>query len=111
MTSRIPVALLGTVATLVGATGCWRADLYPLSSKLAGDGGGGMLAEAGGTGGGEALYVAPDGDDANPGTFAQPLRTVARARDIVRTKNGAMSADITVYLRGGTYPQPSTSTM
>ena len=110
MTSRIPVALLGTVATLVGATGCWRADLYPLSSKLAGDGGGGMLAEAGGTGGGEALYVAPDGDDANPGTFAQPLRTVARARDIVRTKNGAMTADITVYLRGGTYPQTSTLT-
>jgi hypothetical protein len=110
VTSRIPVALLGTVATLVGATGCWRADLYPLSSKLAGDGGGGMLAEAGGTGGGEALYVAPDGDDANPGTFAQPLRTVARARDIVRTKNGAMTADITVYLRGGTYPQTSTLT-
>jgi hypothetical protein len=108
--SRIPVALVGTVAILVGATGCWRADLYPLTSKLARDGGGGAIGEAGGAGGGEVLYVAPDGDDSNPGTFAQPLRTVARARDLVRIKNGAMTADITVYLCGGTYPQTSTLT-
>jgi hypothetical protein len=110
VTSRIPVALLGTVAILVGATSCWHADLYPLTSKLASDGG--TIGEAGGGegAGGETLFVAPDGDDSNPGTFAQPLRTVARARDLVRTMNGIMTADVTVYLRGGTYPQTSTLT-
>ncbi len=56
------------------------------------------------------LYVAPDGDDSNPGTMAQPLKTVAKARDRVRTLNSAMTADQTVYLRGGTYPQTSTLT-
>ena len=110
MTSRIAVALLGTVAVaiaiLVGAAGCSRADLYPLTSKLASDGG--AIGETGGGAGGKALFVAPDGDDSNPGTFAQPLRTVARARDLVRSKNGTMTADMTVYLRGGTYPQSST---
>jgi hypothetical protein len=57
-----------------------------------------------------AIYVAPDGDDANPGTQDRPLRTVAKARDLVRTRNGAMTADLTVYLRGGTYPLSSTLT-
>jgi len=55
-----------------------------------------------------ALYVAPDGDDSNPGTLAQPLRTVAKARDLVRSMTAGMSADITVYLRAGTYPQTKT---
>ena len=106
MTSHIPLPLLGTVAILVGGTSCWSADLYPFTKKLTSDGG--AIAESGGPGAGEAFYVAPDGDDANPGTLVQPLRTVARARDLVRTKNGTMTADITVYLRGGTYPQTGT---
>ncbi|MEV8436012.1 RICIN domain-containing protein [Actinosynnema sp. NPDC051121] len=49
-------------------------------------------------------YVAPDGNDANPGTITAPFRTVQRARDVVRTVNGNMSGDIYVYLRGGNYP-------
>ncbi|GAA3265500.1 ricin-type beta-trefoil lectin domain protein [Dactylosporangium vinaceum] len=53
-------------------------------------------------------YVAPDGDDANPGTITAPLRTVQRARDVVRTANANMSGDIAVYLRGGTYPVSAT---
>ncbi|GAA3455688.1 ricin-type beta-trefoil lectin domain protein [Dactylosporangium matsuzakiense] len=53
-------------------------------------------------------YVAPDGDDANPGTITAPLRTVQRARDVVRTVNANMSGDIAVYLRGGTYPVSAT---
>ena len=57
-----------------------------------------------------ALYVSPTGDDSNPGTLAQPLKTIGKARDIVRTMNSAMTSDITVYLRGGTYPQTSTLT-
>ncbi|MCE6998330.1 ricin-type beta-trefoil lectin domain protein [Saccharothrix sp. S26] len=53
-------------------------------------------------------YVAPDGNDANPGTVTAPFRTVQRARDVVRTVNANMSGDIYVYLRGGNYPISST---
>ncbi|WP_255610189.1 RICIN domain-containing protein [Micromonospora sp. PLK6-60] len=56
----------------------------------------------------ETLYVAPDGNDANPGTIAAPFRTVQRARDVVRTKTATMTGDIQVYLRGGRYPVSST---
>jgi len=57
-----------------------------------------------------AIYVSPDGDDSNPGTLAQPLKTVAKARNLVEALNSAMATDITVYLRGGTYPLTSTLT-
>ncbi|WP_169983021.1 ricin-type beta-trefoil lectin domain protein [Microbispora sp. H10836] len=53
-------------------------------------------------------YVAPDGNDANPGTITSPFRTLQRARDVVRTVNAAMTGDIYVYLRGGNYPVGST---
>ena len=56
------------------------------------------------------IFVAPNGDDTNPGTMAQPFKTVAKARDVVRGMTATMTADITVYLRGGTYPQTSTLT-
>ena len=42
--------------------------------------------------------------------MAQPLRTAGKARDLVRGMTAGMTADITVYLRGGTYPQTSTLT-
>jgi len=93
MTSRALFALVGTL--VVGTIGCSRADLYPLTDELAA----GVV---------EFIYVAPEGNDANPGTLAQPLRTIAQARDLVRTKNTAMKGSITVYLRGGTYPQTTT---
>ena len=57
-----------------------------------------------------AIYVAPDGDDAHPGTLDQPLRTLAKARDLCRTRNQGMTADLKVYLRAGTYPLDSTVT-
>ncbi|MEU7867275.1 RICIN domain-containing protein [Dactylosporangium sp. NPDC049140] len=50
-----------------------------------------------------AYYVAPDGNDANPGTLAAPFRTVQHARDVVRTINANMTGDIYVYLRGGNF--------
>jgi hypothetical protein len=53
-------------------------------------------------------YVAPDGNDANPGTMASPFKTLQRARDVVRTINANMTGDIYVYLRGGTYPVGNT---
>lgn len=41
-------------------------------------------------------YVAPTGDDANPGTEAQPWRTIGRAAN-------TLTAGDTVYIKAGTY--------
>lgn len=49
------------------------------------------------------FYVSPLGDDSGPGSRAQPFRSLARARDAVRTVNKAMTKDIVVCLRGGEY--------
>lgn len=50
---------------------------------------------------GAEIYVSPQGADQNPGTFAQPVATLARAQELARAadKTGA----VTVYLRGGVY--------
>lgn len=45
---------------------------------------------------GQVYYVAPGGNDANPGTLAQPWRTIQKAAD-------TLTAGDTVYIRGGTY--------
>ena len=54
------------------------------------------------------LYVSPEGNDRNPGTLAQPLRTLEAARAVVRAElagqDGGARPAITVWLRGGTYP-------
>ncbi|QYR21751.1 Ig-like domain-containing protein [Paenibacillus sp. sptzw28] len=49
------------------------------------------------------LYVSPSGDDVNPGTEQAPFRTIAKAQAAVRGLNFAMTGDIVVNLRGGTY--------
>ncbi len=50
------------------------------------------------------LYVAPDGDDTNPGTKKAPFLTIDRARQAVRSKIAdGMTADVVVMLRGGNY--------
>ncbi len=49
------------------------------------------------------FFVSPGGDDGNPGTRERPFATITHARDVVAQVNGAMTEDITVYLRGGTY--------
>lgn len=49
------------------------------------------------------LTVSPSGNDSNPGTEAQPFKSLTMARDTVRTKNKNMDHDIVVYLRAGTY--------
>lgn len=49
------------------------------------------------------IYVSPSGNDANPGTQASPVRTLEKARDLVRTRNTSMTGDVTVYLADGTY--------
>ncbi|MHB8524017.1 MAG: right-handed parallel beta-helix repeat-containing protein [Limisphaerales bacterium] len=50
-----------------------------------------------------AVYVAPNGSDANPGTKSKPVATVMRARDLVRAAKRTRSRRVTVVLRGGTY--------
>jgi hypothetical protein len=49
------------------------------------------------------LYVSPSGNDSNNGTVSQPLRTITKAQEIVRSIRGGMTGDIKVILRGGTY--------
>ncbi|MBN1676687.1 MAG: fibronectin type III domain-containing protein [Kiritimatiellae bacterium] len=46
-------------------------------------------------------YVSPSGDDGNSGTISAPFKTIAKARDVVKTVSGSMTSDIHVYLRGG----------
>ena len=53
---------------------------------------------------GTALYVDPLGDDVNPGTLEQPLRSIAAA--VAKTAGKASGA--TVLLRGGTHYTPET---
>jgi len=45
---------------------------------------------------GNTYYVAPWGDDSNPGTFDMPWKSIQHAADV-------MNAGDTVYIRGGTY--------
>ena len=51
------------------------------------------------------VHVATDaeGDKPHPGTAEQPLATLPRTRDLVRTLNSAMTGDIVVLIRGGCY--------
>src|SRR5579862_1098553 len=43
------------------------------------------------------IFVSPDGSDANPGTQAEPVRTPARAQELVRAINSDMRSNITVF--------------
>jgi MYXO-CTERM domain-containing protein len=70
---------------------------------------GSVLAADGGAANAQATYyVSPQGSDCNPGTLVAPFRTLSKAREVVRTVNSAMTGDIIVYLRGGTYSLTST---
>src|ERR1043165_7056142 len=58
-----------------------------------------------------AFFVAPNGRDTNPGTERRPLATLERARDELRKlkKKGSLrSREVTVWIRGGTYPLKKT---
>lgn len=57
-----------------------------------------------------SYYVDPTaGNDANDGLSVDTaFKTIEHARDAVRAANDAMTGDIHVYLRGGTYNQTST---
>jgi hypothetical protein len=50
------------------------------------------------------VWVAPDGDDAQPGTSAQPVATLEHARDRVRGLRRTVTGPIAVILKNGEYP-------
>jgi hypothetical protein len=51
------------------------------------------------------IYIAPSGNDSNPGTIAQPIATLARAQELARAARA--SGSVTVLLRDGTYYLPA----
>jgi hypothetical protein len=53
------------------------------------------------------FYIAPDGDDDNPGTKEAPFATLSRARDAVRRLAAqGLDRNVRVLLRGGVYELP-----
>ncbi len=49
------------------------------------------------------FYVAPDGDDSGDGSFASPLATIGKARDLVRDMDKTGKSGVTVALKAGEY--------
>ncbi|MBF9069825.1 fibronectin type III domain-containing protein [Streptacidiphilus fuscans] len=49
------------------------------------------------------VYVSVHGDDAAPGTADRPVRTLDRAQQLVRARDGDLTADLTVHLGPGTF--------
>ncbi len=105
----------GAMAGTAGSGGAGGTGVVGTGGRSTGTGGvgGGNAGGTGGSAGGGvvgdgAVYVAPNGDDSNPGTLAQPVRTLAKARDLVRPRISSMTSDLTVYLRAGTYPISTT---
>ncbi len=129
MLAACPVGLVGSIDERLGPNDAGSFSVAdagsggggPQNGSGGGAGGGGYGGGSGGSGGGGSnldpdsgtsteVYVAPGGDDANPGTLAGPVRTLAKARDLVRARKGTMTSHFTVYVRGGTYPLTSTLT-
>ncbi len=58
------------------------------------------------------IHVAPNGNDGHDGSAGRPFRTLARARDAVRTlKAGGLTGAICVRIRSGEYPVTGTLTL
>ncbi|MCX7009063.1 MAG: hypothetical protein NTY53_17745, partial [Kiritimatiellaeota bacterium] len=53
------------------------------------------------------IFVAPEGNDNNPGTQAKPLVSLTAARDTARKLPRHNKEVITIALRGGTYYLPA----
>ena len=49
------------------------------------------------------FYVSPSGNDSNSGSLASPWKTISKAKEHIRTINNAMSENINIHLREGTY--------
>lgn len=53
------------------------------------------------------LYLSPEGQDTNKGTFESPLRTLQAAKDRLDVLTSKNTLSATLYLRGGVYPMDS----
>jgi parallel beta-helix repeat protein len=91
VTVTVAVAVAVTMGLLLYACGDDDGTADPVDAALVDSGSedDGSLVE-------EAYYVAPDGDDSNPGTLEQPWRTLAKAAE-------TLVLGETVYIRQGTY--------
>ena len=49
------------------------------------------------------IYVSPNGNDSASGTESEPLKSLEKAKEMVRIAKKTSNGDITVYLKGGTY--------
>lgn len=49
------------------------------------------------------IFVSTDGDDANPGTWQKPIKTLEKARDMAREITSDMKGNIEIILRQGEY--------
>jgi hypothetical protein len=49
------------------------------------------------------IYVSPHGSDHAPGTAVRPVRTVAEAQQLVRTRDQHLTSDLTVHLAPGVF--------
>ncbi len=49
------------------------------------------------------LYISPDGSDSNDGSFARPLATIEKARDLVRAMDKTGKTGVTVAWKAGEY--------
>jgi len=85
-----------------------RALILGLPLILALPCGGGELPSPAGS---AEIYVATNGSDNNPGSLAEPLRTLEGAREAVRArirKDGLPPGGISIVVRGGTYVRTAT---
>ncbi len=59
------------------------------------------------------VYVAPNGDDRNPGTHERPVATLLRARDLLREHRAGPNSNCsaTVWIAPGRYPVQATLTL
>ncbi|MFF3654598.1 fibronectin type III domain-containing protein [Streptomyces olivochromogenes] len=57
------------------------------------------------------LYVSPSGNDHANGTARHPVRTLERARGLVRERVTGMKGDLTVHLASGTYRRTAPLTL
>jgi hypothetical protein len=63
----------------------------------------GPVAVAGPEAAARDVYVSPDGSDRAPGTAGHPVRTLDRARDLVRQRAPHLTRDLTVHLAPGVF--------
>jgi hypothetical protein len=84
-----PLILCSLIIILLG-TPCRTSAVGPAAPT------GTPLGRAASAAGGTTYYVAPTGNDNNPGTVAYPWRTIQKAAD-------TLVAGDTVYIRAGTY--------